>query len=155
MQHIDLARTDSIETVTEHIDEMAAGGMITEAQRRAVNDSAIFGFFDSDLGKRLKDAQSFEREFDFYMQVSAEEIGSRAEGDVLVQGIADCFFEEDGELVLIDYKTDRVSAEKCADRAEIYRVQMDYYSKGLTDVLGKRVKERYIYFLNCSTVVAC
>lgn len=155
MQHIDISRTDSAEAVTEQIDAMAAGGMITEAQRLAVNDSAIFGFFDSDLGKRLKAARQFEREFDFYMQVSAEEIGSRADGKVLVQGIADCFFEEDGELVLIDYKTDRVSSEKCAARAEMYRVQMNYYSKGLSDVLGKRVKERYIYFLNCSTVVAC
>ena len=61
----------------------------------------------------------------------------------MLQGIADCMFEEDGCIVLADYKTDRVSdPEVLADR---YRRQLCLYSAALEKIFGKRVKEAYLY----------
>ena len=63
----------------------------------------------------------------------------------MVQGIIDAYFEEAGELVLVDYKTDRVeSGKELVDR---YRVQMEYYTKALEQALGKKVKEVVLYSL--------
>ena len=60
-----------------------------------------------------------------------------------MQGIIDVFFEEDEEIVLLDYKTDVIdSAEALADR---YRVQLDYYGEALERLTGKKVKERVLY----------
>ena len=53
------------------------------------------------------------------------------------------YFEEDGELVVADYKTDAVTqAEELVNR---YRVQLDYYARALEQLTRKRVKEKIIY----------
>lgn len=64
---------------------------------------------------------------------------------ILVQGIIDVFFEEDGGLVLVDYKTDYVEKgeeEKLIDR---YQRQLWYYARALERVRNLPVKEAYIY----------
>ena len=71
---------------------------------------------------------------------------------MLIQGIIDAYLDEPDGLVLIDYKTDRVPGNDreqggAAMLAERYRVQLDYYERALTQLTGKRVKERMIYSL--------
>ena len=61
----------------------------------------------------------------------------------MIQGIIDVFFEEDGELVLLDYKTDSVpTLQALWDR---YETQLDYYQEALEKLTGKKVKERILY----------
>ena len=67
------------------------------------------------------------------------------EETMLVQGIIDAYFEEAGELVLVDYKTDRV--EHVQELMERYHVQMEYYTRALEQALGKKVKEVVLYSL--------
>lgn len=157
LQHIDTKRTETYTNVEKQVEEMTASGMISTRQRGAVDVEAIFGFFDSELGKRLKASKRVEREFDFYMLVSPDEIGENIScgnaEDVILQGIADCFFFEDDGAVLIDYKTDRVGRSGAEARSEIYRVQIEYYARGLEAIFGVPIKEKYLYFLNCGEAV--
>ena len=85
------------------------------------------------------------REQPFVLGIPASSMDSAfpKEETVLIQGIIDVFFEEEDGLVLMDYKTDRVSDEK--ELAERYRVQLDYYEQALFRLTGKRVKQRLIY----------
>ena len=69
--------------------------------------------------------------------------GEGLEETVLVQGIIDVWFEEDGELVVLDYKTDRVFKEEIL--REKYHTQLDYYARALEQLTGKCVKEKIIY----------
>ena len=69
--------------------------------------------------------------------------GESLEETVLVQGIIDVWFEEDGELVVLDYKTDRVFKEEIL--REKYHTQLDYYARALEQLTGKCVKEKIIY----------
>ena len=62
---------------------------------------------------------------------------------VLIQGVIDVFFYEDGELVIADYKTDRV--ENADELIKRYRTQLDYYQRALEQITGVHVKERLIY----------
>ena len=72
------------------------------------------------------------------------ENGGEKSGELLiVQGIIDLFFEEDGEIVLLDYKTDRVRTEE--ELTGRYRIQLEYYQEALAKSLGKHVKEKLIY----------
>ena len=82
-----------------------------------------------------------------------ESINTDMSDDIILQGIADCFFFENDGIVLIDYKTDRVSENNAAKRAKSYETQIEYYSAGLSAIFDLPVKERYIYFLNCKTAV--
>ena len=60
-----------------------------------------------------------------------------------MQGIIDVYFEEPDGLVVLDYKTDHV--RKAEELTEKYHAQLDYYSKALEQMTGKRVKEKVIY----------
>ena len=65
----------------------------------------------------------------------------------MVQGIIDAFFEEDGEIVLVDYKTDRVPEAEDPHKmfANRYGKQMELYARALEQLAGKKVKEKIIY----------
>ena len=90
-----------------------------------------------------------KREQPFVLGVNAENIYSEEAMPetqnemILVQGIIDVYFEENDELVLLDYKTDRVQNAK--ELKERYHAQLDYYAKALEQLVGKKVKEKVIY----------
>ncbi len=67
------------------------------------------------------------------------------EEEVLIQGIIDAYFEEDGELVVVDYKTDWVKMGEEEKLVERYKIQLEYYGQALERLTGMRVKERYLY----------
>ncbi len=105
-------------------------------------------FLYTSLAKRMTDAQkngSLYREQPFVMGVEPEEIyEGEKDGDlILVQGIIDAWFEEPDGVVLVDYKTDRVSSTEELKRR--YEKQLYYYAEALERMTGKRVKENLIY----------
>jgi ATP-dependent helicase/nuclease subunit A len=81
-----------------------------------------------------------------------------ASSQVMVQGIIDCYFQEEGELVLVDYKTSRIrqgrslEAEKKRIAAQ-YQTQIDIYRRGLEVTAGKKVRAAYIYLTDCGELV--
>ncbi len=159
MQHMDFSRTETVEEVADQLEKMVDAGFITNRQRKAVSAQEIFAFFQHPLGRRLKASAKVEREFDFYMEISACELEGKLpkteNGEkVLLQGIADCFFYEGDGVVLIDYKTDRIPPEEAEERGKRYAVQMEYYTRGLQAVLECPVRERYLYFLHCGRAIA-
>ncbi len=68
---------------------------------------------------------------------------------VLIQGIIDVFFEEEDGLVLLDYKTDSVSA--MTELWNRYETQLDYYQEAIQKLFGKNVKERILYSFHLET----
>ena len=65
--------------------------------------------------------------------------------EILVQGIIDAWFLEEDEIVLIDYKTDRIAFGEETRLVERYRAQLEYYQMALERLTGKKVKEKIIY----------
>ena len=86
-----------------------------------------------------------KKEQPFVLGVDAKEIyPEELSGEtILVQGIIDVYFEENGELVVLDYKTDHVRTP--AELKEKYHAQLDYYAQALEQLLDKKVKEKIIY----------
>ena len=105
-------------------------------------------FLRSDVGKRMKAAWqngTLKREQQFVMGVPASLVEEGYEGSetVLVQGIMDAYFEEDGQMCLVDYKTDFV--DDMQELKKRYQGQMNYYSYALERISGKKVKNRLVY----------
>ena len=68
---------------------------------------------------------------------------------MLLQGVVDCLLEEDGELTVIDYKTDAVrTEEQLQERTALYTPQLRAYAKAVERIFGKPVKECVLYFLS-------
>ncbi len=157
MQWLKPDEINSAEDVKLCIDKMVAEQIITKAQSESVDCGKIAVFFASEIGQRMKKATRCEKEFSFYTRESADEIfGGDARGDILLQGTIDCFFmEDDGTVVLLDYKTDRAKTREDAETlAKKYDVQMKYYKRALADILGKEPDETYLYFMDCGEFIA-
>lgn len=74
---------------------------------------------------------------------------------MLLQGVIDCWFETENGLVLLDYKTDYVPEGRSDIIKERYRVQIDYYTKALERITGKKVTERYLYLFYSGELIEC
>ena len=162
MQHINPEFTQSEEQITEQITSLYANNVLTNSQISLIDKDSIIKFYSSEIGCRMRNAYlkgSLKREFKLLFPVSASEIyGDKVSSDsknaqIIVQGVADCFFIEDNEIVLLDYKTDNCSAIYAPKQAEKYKIQMDYYTKGIESIFGKKIKERIIFFLKPGTAV--
>ena len=122
--------------------------MIPSEYESAVNEWDVATFLLTDLGKRMGKAyrnNALMRERPFMMGIEADRLDEKfPDGEmVLIQGIIDAFFVEDGEIVLLDYKTDKVSDE--TELVSRYRIQLDYYKEALEASTNMKVKEIYIY----------
>jgi ATP-dependent exoDNAse (exonuclease V) beta subunit len=104
---------------------MLAGQPSREAPAEALE--LVERFHSSELGRRAAGAQRIEREFDFVMALE----------DVVLRGQIDLWFEERGELILVDYKTDSVEAEEAERRAAQYALQLRLYALALERLAGK------------------
>ena len=158
LQHIDLSKTGTEEEISSEISVMAERGIISSVQGQAVDTRALFNFFRSDVGIRLKNAKEVHKEFSFYSEADAGDFYPEQKGKnkkILLQGTMDCFFiENNGNIVLLDYKTDKVNEDTIKDRAEKYFYQLSAYKKGLEAITEKTVTDAYICFLSCGKNVS-
>ena len=133
------------DSLTKELDELVRKGTFTEEERNLLSDTSLYKFFSSDLGKRLINAKRIERELPFSMLFEGKRVYDTLEDgeNLFLQGIIDTAFEEDGEWVLVDYKTDRVKSGE--DLIKRYKIQMDLYKEALQRLTGMPVKACYIY----------
>jgi ATP-dependent helicase/nuclease subunit A len=68
------------------------------------------------------------------------------EGEELVEGKVDLVFEDDGGLVLVDYKTDHIAPEHAQIQAGYHAGQLQLYGRGLAQATGLPVRERLVLF---------
>ena len=144
MQWLPLAQYTQA-SLTKELDALVTKGTFTEEERNLLSDTSLYKFFSSDLGKRLINAKRIERELPFSMLFEGKRVYDTLEDgeNLFLQGIIDTAFEEDGEWVLVDYKTDRVKSGE--DLIKRYKIQMDLYKEALQRLTGMPVKECYIY----------
>ena len=144
MQWLPLAQYTQA-SLTKELDGLVTKGTFTEEERNLLSDTSLYKFFSSDLGKRLINAKRIEREMPFSMLFEGKRVYDTLEDgeNLFLQGIIDTAFEEDGEWVLVDYKTDRVKSGE--DLIKRYKIQMDLYKEALQRLTGMPVKACYIY----------
>ena len=148
MELLDYSRVSGTETLEGFLKEKTAEGIFTPEEAEILHPEDFASFFRSGLYGRMKTAAlsgKLHRESPFRMTVPAREVDPAWDTDepVMIQGIIDAWFEEDGEIVLVDYKTDRgISPEELGDR---YRIQLDYYVRALEAIEDLPVKERMLW----------
>lgn len=122
-------------------------GIITDLQAQAINIPAVEHFFRSELAERILSSDYVMREKKFTVEVPINEVyegtDEFADERVMIQGIADCAFVEDGKLVVVDYKTDRLETEE--EFTEKYSSQVKLYKKALSLCTDYDVKETVLY----------
>lgn len=133
--------------VRGEIERLREKGIITDIQAEGINVPAVERFFESELAKRILSSDNVMREKKFTVEVPINEVyeGTDEFSDerVMIQGIADCAFLENGELVVVDYKTDKLKTEE--EFTEKYSSQVKLYQKALSVCTDYNVKETVLY----------
>lgn len=132
--------------VSAEIDRLVGGGYLTVQEGEAIDRAAVESFYRSPLYGRISSAERVMRELKFIYELPAEQVSADFSGvtePVVVQGVADCVFIENGCAYIVDFKTDRVKTT--AELSERYRRQMQVYAAALTKTLGLPVSDCILY----------
>ena len=157
MQQINLCESQSEASLEALKLHLLQNEYLRAEQLEAVNNEEILHFFESDLAKRMQNAHTLQRELPFSMVIPASEAYSDWQGEdepVLIQGVIDCLFEDEQGLVLVDYKTDRITgrfpsySEAEPVLAKRYKVQIELYSRAIETIMKTKLKEKYLYFFD-------
>ncbi len=147
MQYIRYENCGSLKAVQQEIDRLVREGFLSPEQAGMVDCRKIEAFFATEIGKKLVSGTACLREFKFSIlddgiHYSKELVGEQ----VLLQGVVDCALLEEDGITIIDFKTDRVSAETVAAAAGRYRPQVETYGDALSRIYEMPVKASYLYF---------
>ncbi len=151
MQLLDLNGDLSADGIKNQMALMAEREQVLPEQAAAVEPEAVAEFFSSPLGRRVLAGRRVYREQPFTLALPLRDIypdagGAGAEADtVLVQGIIDCLVEEEGGLLVVDYKTDYCTPETLPQLVERYRYQVELYARAAESLTGLPVTDRYLY----------
>ncbi len=150
MEYLDLTEACEEGGVSRQLARWAEQGRISPQERTCIREKDLTVLAFSPLGRRMGHAQRrgllyLEQPFVIAQRASEVDASWSDEEEVLIQGIIDAYFEEDGELVVVDYKTDWVKMGEEEKLVERYKIQLEYYGQALERLTGMRVKERYLY----------
>ena len=132
----------------EHLNSLVSRGFLTELDAQSIDIGKINAFLGSELAERIRLSPFVSREHRFTVNIGAAALDDSLLGDfadepVILQGVIDLIFKEDGELVVVDYKTDRISDSKTL--SEHYGKQVELYSRAAEQCFGKAVKQKILY----------
>lgn len=151
MQKLNYNRGLSEEEIKSQIKEMVNKELITFEQGESIDINKIINFFKSNIGKRLIKSNKVYREIPFHMLLNVSDVYKNISKDkydnesIMLQGIIDCYFEEEDGIVLIDYKTDYIKDGDIESIKQKYKSQLEYYERAIVEITGKKVKEKYLY----------
>ena len=134
--------------IEAQLERFVEEGKLTSAQAQAVDKEKMRVFFESDICRRIRASSEVYREKPFTCEMTAGEIypgvtRKAADETVIIEGVADIAFVENGKLGIVDYKTDyNVTKDKLRLR---YSGQLGIYAQCLEKTLGIEVKETCIY----------
>lgn len=128
--------------------EILLQGKMEEEELALVDMEKVEAFLESGLAMEMAEADKegmLYKEQPFVMAIPAKRVNEDfpEEETMLIQGIIDAYYEKQGKIYLMDYKTDRVNKKE--DLIQRYQTQLDYYKEALEKLTGKRVAGIYIY----------
>lgn len=136
------------QSLMESLQNQLKEGKLSEEYYQIVKADRILAFLKAEIGYRMWRASlcgKLHREQPFVLAIPATRLKDTfpEQEKVLIQGIIDVYFEEDGKIVLLDYKTDIIGS--LDDLWNRYQTQLDYYQEALEKLTLLPVKEKMLY----------
>ncbi len=162
IEHIDLTQPVTAKALSKTVNMLTEKSLIDAAAADHIDLSAIAAFFDSNLGQLAQqNAASLHREWPFTYATSPTDLNKRGPRPfnsgkneiVIVQGIVDMIIPTTDGLVIVDFKTDRVTGDEIQQRADRYSTQLQTYARAAGDILNQPVKSTWLYFLTPQTAI--
>lgn len=138
------------ENPQKEINRLAEKGILSAVQAEVLDMKLIEKFTDSRLFERIISSENIMKEYTFSVEIPVSMVNPQIKKElsdekVILQGAVDLAFEENGKLVIVDYKTDRVKDTELL--AEEYRKQLQLYKNAMEQSTGLEVSSCLIYSL--------
>jgi len=161
ISQLDLARPVTAEAVEDIKERLLTDNAISRAVAGHIDSQSILSFFQSNLGRMVLNAEnnvSREWPFTYAMPVVARASSpwstarvavplSTSDETIIVQGIIDMLVRTPRGLLIIDFKTDKITAGRVPQRADFYRRQLDLYGRAAGEILKQKILAKWLYFL--------
>jgi ATP-dependent helicase/nuclease subunit A len=157
ISQLDLARPVTEEAIEKTKDKLLTDNAISTSVVGQIDTEAILTFFHSELGQMVFAPQNTVlREWSFTFALPASQWKDSCAGrntqyairdTIIMQGIIDMLIRTPQGLVIIDFKTDNVTSSQVNQRAELYRRQLDLYSRAASAILKDKLLTKWLYFL--------
>ena len=157
MQKLDFKQTYTLEKVKELLEELEQKEIITNEQKQAIPVQKILEFTQTKIFKELSEAKEVYKEQPFYINIPVKELYEiNSNENILVQGIIDLYYiTKQGEIILVDYKTDYVPENQENYLTEKYTPQLNLYKRALEQALNKKITKTYIYSTYLGKEIEC
>ncbi|MCP4259450.1 MAG: helicase-exonuclease AddAB subunit AddA [Planctomycetes bacterium] len=158
ISQLDLAGAVTEESVEKTKDKLVADNCLTSSVAENIDVESILVFFHSEPGRLVLDAaNTVLREWPFTFALPVCELTDSSDlpakpkatsnETIIVQGIIDMLVQTPKGLVVIDFKTDMITAGEVTERAELYRRQLELYSRAASAILKSECITKWLYFL--------
>ncbi len=154
LQYIRFSECGSVDGIRSEVSRLEQERLISPEQAKMVDCQSLYAFFDTPLGRKVRESKYVLREFKFSVLEDAGRYYPDVIGEqIIVQGIVDCALIEDDGITVLDFKTDRVTEDTLSTTAQKYESQVRAYADALTRVYQKPVKSAMLYFFTLNRYV--
>jgi ATP-dependent helicase/nuclease subunit A len=156
LEHLDLNFKNPIE---QQIKSMVERRLITQAQTKFIEMEHLINFFRSEPGKiMLENKNTLHRELRFTFALPAKDFPEKVRQNesaepVLVQGVLDCLVQTPKGFIIIDYKTNRITAGDVDRTAQHYKLQLEIYARAVGEILTQPITAAWLYFTEPNSAV--
>lgn len=155
MQHIRFEVCTDSASIKQEIKRLADEKFIDSSQAAVVDAEMIAALFETELGKKLREAKRLLREYKFSILVNAADyVPNLQDEQILLQGVVDCAMIETDGITVVDFKTDRVTEKTIDAVADSYAEQVRAYAGALRKILDLPVKSAWLYFFHLNRLVS-
>ncbi len=154
MQHVPQQGFATLDEANCFLRTLVVREILTEEEAEAIDMEKVQLFFASAIGQRFKQADILLREVPFTLSRKDKD------GDVqIIQGVIDCLFEENGQWVLLDYKTDKVRPPFDCEPAltkemtNRYGIQLNIYKEAVESIKRIKVTEKVLYLYDVGETI--
>ncbi|UCG55783.1 MAG: helicase-exonuclease AddAB subunit AddA [Phycisphaerales bacterium] len=157
ISQLDLDRPVTEAAIRTRVDKLVEDGAVTMGIAERIDAACILAFFESELSRVVLDSENTVwREWPFTFALPASEwkdsrlsaqMGYATADKIIIQGIIDMLVQTPRGLIVVDFKTDAVSADRISERAELYRRQLNLYGRAASAILQSPLIAKWLHFL--------
>lgn len=147
LQYIRFSECGNVAGICNEISRLERERLISPEQAKMVDYQSLYTFFSTLLGRKIRESKHVIREFKFSLLDDAAKYYSGVTSEqLMLQGVVDCALIEDDGIIVLDFKTDKVSEDTVSATAQKYQSQVQVYANALTRIYQKPIKSAQLYF---------
>ncbi len=149
LNYLDYKTCSNLEDIKNLVESLIEKDIVTREETKYVSYKKILQLLESNIAKEAKKSVKIYKEKPFVYKINPKEnklVKDKIDtpDEILIQGIIDLYYiDENNEITLVDYKTDKVEKEE--ELVEKYKIQLLLYKEALENISNKKVKKVYIY----------